>query len=50
MSRISVVIPALSDATLLAHCLAALAAQTRPADEEKRTAGIGTTATPGTVP
>ena len=33
MSRISVVIPALNDATMLAHCLAALAAQTRPADE-----------------
>ncbi|MRG61370.1 glycosyltransferase [Agromyces sp. CFH 90414] len=33
MSRISVVIPCLDDAGHLAGCLAALAAQTRPADE-----------------
>jgi glycosyltransferase involved in cell wall biosynthesis len=33
MSRISVVVPALNDAPMLAQCLTALAAQTRPADE-----------------
>lgn len=33
MTRISVVVPALDDSPMLARCLAALAAQTRPADE-----------------
>ncbi len=33
MTHISVVIPALNDADMLRECLAALAAQTRPADE-----------------
>lgn len=33
MTRVSVVIPALNDSAMLAGCLAALARQTRPADE-----------------
>lgn len=33
MARVSVVVPALDDSLMLARCLGALAAQTRPADE-----------------
>jgi len=33
MARVSVVVPALNDSLMLARCLAALAGQTRPADE-----------------